>query len=156
MGYTTYFNGSFELSRKLTVSEINTLLAMCAEETPEEFEDDEDIPRSYGCPWVPYAIKNKRPVHLERGVTGPDLEVILVPINEEKVYDWDVWMGYLAEKLFVRWGVKVSGRVVWQGEDSGDSGVIFAKDNKVKLVNIHELAEFMDDNCDDLYEGDDA
>ena len=136
MGYSTYFDGSFNLSRKLTVSELDTLQTLNAwdKDNPEDAPDGP-------CDWVVDEDKEGNP-YLRHNY-------------EEKFRDWDEWTHYLA-KLFSSWGVQMNGRMAWQGEDTGDMGMIFVKDNQIRMVSISELAEFMEDNCDDLYEGDDA
>jgi hypothetical protein len=117
MGYTTYFTGAFELSRKLTVTEADTIRAFYDESDPE------GAPSS-ACVWT---------VSEE----GDAIE----SIDEEKMYDWDDWLRYITSKVLEPAGVKANGRVAWHGEDIGDSGVIFVKDNEVRLVNIDEMPE---------------
>lgn len=152
MGYSTYFNGSFKLSRKLTVSEIDTLFSLSEGEVPDDLDDT--LTPGDQCHWIPIEVlEDGRHKHLERGDPRSPLQCLLVSPNEEKMYDWDEWLSYLSGTLFKAWGVEMGGKMVWQGEDTGDSGVIFAKGNKVKFVSIDELARFMEDACgDDLYE----
>lgn len=52
----------------------------------------------------------------------------------EKFYYYTAWLEYLIEHFLAPWGYKLSGEVTWQGEDSDDSGTIYAKDNKVEAV----------------------
>jgi len=49
----------------------------------------------------------------------------------EKFYDYAEWLRYLVEHFLAPWGYTLSGDVEWQGEGSGDSGVIRVKGNKV-------------------------
>jgi hypothetical protein len=130
MGYSTYFAGQFDLSKKLTDKRIAKLAVLC-----DYGHDDmpDDTPGS-DCPWRVTA-------------DGKGLE----DAAEEKMYDWDTWLDYIVEFYLKPWGVEIEGRVSWQGEDTGDCGIIFAKGHKTKFVNIHELAEYMEDTCDDLY-----
>jgi hypothetical protein len=139
MGYTTYFTGSFELSRKLTVTEQETIRAFY-DDYDDLDENYPDLPKSPGssCVW-----------------TVSDEGDAIEPLAEEKMYHWDDWIRYICEHVLEPAGVKANGRSVWHGEDVGDSGVIFVKDNRVRLVNIEELAAFMEDACDDLYDDED-
>lgn len=120
MGYSTYFEGVFELNRKLTVSELETMstLADWGEDDPEDAPGSE-------CQWVIDEIDNQQ---------------ILRHDYEEKFNDWDEWLQYLA-KQFESWGVKMNGSVVWQGEGTGDCGMIYVNDNEVRFVPIREMPE---------------
>lgn len=51
--------------------------------------------------------------------------------GSEKFYHYVEWLKYLIENFLKPWGYKVSGLVEWEGEDSGDYGVIEATDNEV-------------------------
>ena len=132
MGYSTYFDGHFEMSQKLTVSQIDTLLELTRWDTdaPEDAPNDQS-------PWQPVEHKTKRV--LEPG--GKDLMCVLESINEEKIYRWADWLEFLIDKYFDPWGVKLNGDMIWQGEETGDSGVIFVKNNRVKFVPITEMPE---------------
>lgn len=59
----------------------------------------------------------------------------------EKFYNYVEWLKYLIIHFFERWGVKLNGRIQWQGEEIGDVGVIIVKNNeiKVKEVNLDEI-----------------
>lgn len=119
MGYSTYFTGGFKLSKKLTDKRIVALATLCdyTAEMPNDAPDSE-------CPW--------RVCSNGRG---------LEDAAEEKMYNWDTWLEYLIENYFKPWGVQLEGKVTWQGEDTGDSGVIFAKGHQVKFVSIDEMPE---------------
>jgi len=128
MGYSTYFAGSFQLSRKLTVTEQETFNAITgtgdlAEHMEGLQEKHEDlVPRSE-CPWK---------------ITGDDR---LEDVAEEKMNQWDEWLKYICANVFEPAGVKTNGRVTWHGEDTGDAGMIFVKDNEVRLVSIDDMPE---------------
>ncbi len=77
----------------------------------------------------------------------------IVPLSEEKMYQWDEWIMYICEHVLEPAGVKANGRSTWHGEDVGDSGVIFVKDNRVKFVSIEEMPE---PNWDEDDEDDEA
>lgn len=111
MGYTTDFRGAFKLDRPLNVLQVTTL-----KEFAEEPHSGPDVPGSW-CQWVP----------TEDG-TGIEWD------GTEKFYSYTEWLEYLVEHFLKPWGLVLSGSVVWHGEESGDSGVIYAKDNRVKAV----------------------
>ena len=118
MGYSTSFDGSFELSEKLAVSQLETL---------RSFRDYDNLPEGAPdaeCPWE---------------VTDDELH--LEVLGEEKMKEWAEWLTYICEHVLVPGGATLSGSVVWQGEDIGDCGVIFVKDNQVRFVGIHEMPE---------------
>jgi hypothetical protein len=128
MGYTTYFIGTIKLSRKLTVTEQETIRAFYDEESPDGAPDT-------SCVWT---------------VTEDGDELDTYP--EEKMYDWDDWLRYILDEVLEPAGVKANGRTTWQGEDIGDSGVIFVKDNEMRLVGINEMPEPDWDTPEDLEE----
>lgn len=113
MGYTTDFDGRFELSRALTVPESNEL---------KKFADDrhegEGYP-GYYCQWIPS----------EDGL-GIQWD------GNEKFYEYVEWIEYLIKHYFEKWGVKVNGVVRYQGEEIGDVGRIEIKDNVVEEIEL--------------------
>ena len=52
----------------------------------------------------------------------------------EKFYNYVPWIEYLIEHFLAPWGVRLSGRVAWQGEDNDDRGTIHVKDNHVQAI----------------------
>lgn len=54
--------------------------------------------------------------------------------GNEKFYNYVEWIEYLIEHFLGPWGYMLNGQVEWSGEENGDSGVIYIKDNKVKAV----------------------
>lgn len=135
MGYSTYFIGAFKLSKKLTVSQIETLLNITID--PYDVDEEEENWPNDRCPWRPASATRSR--DLEVG-DGPEM-CVLESVNEEKMYDWDVWLDFLMEKYFKPWGIEVTGRVYWHGEDSGDSGAIFGHGKDFECVSIEALAD---------------
>lgn len=49
----------------------------------------------------------------------------------EKLYDYVEWLDYLIANFLAPWGYKVNGAVTWEGERSLDVGVILVVDNIV-------------------------
>lgn len=112
MGYTTDFGGAFKLDRPLNVLQVTTLKEFAA----DRHDGEREVPGIW-CQWVP----------------SEDGESIEWDGNE-KFYDYTAWLVYIIEKFLKPWGLILSGSVTWHGEDPGDSGVIYAKDNRVKAV----------------------
>jgi hypothetical protein len=49
----------------------------------------------------------------------------------EKFYNYVDWIEYVIDHFLAPWGYKVNGEVIWKGEESDDIGMIVVKDNKV-------------------------
>lgn len=117
MGYSTYFDGVFELNRRLTASELETMRNLTDySNKPDDTPDSE-------CQWIIDEVGDTQ---------------ILRHDYEEKFYNWDEWLTYLT-RLFDGWGVKMGGSVVFQGEDTGDCGLIVVEDNKARFFNVRDL-----------------
>lgn len=54
--------------------------------------------------------------------------------GNENFYDYTEWLKYIVEHFLEPWGRKINGEVHWQGKDSRDSGIIYAKDNMIEAV----------------------
>jgi hypothetical protein len=74
--------------------------------------------------------------------------------GSEKFYNYVEWIEYLINTFLKPWGYKVNGSVVWQGEDTGDVGVIEVKDNVVTkhegVVSVPEAIESPVDVAEDV------
>lgn len=57
----------------------------------------------------------------------------LVWDENEKFYNYVVWMKYLIENIFKKWGIVLNGSVNWSGEDSDDLGQLIVTDNVVTI-----------------------
>lgn len=64
----------------------------------------------------------------------PDGTTHLVWDECEKFYNYVEWAQYLQSQILSRWGVTMSGRVYWYGEDREDFGVIIAEDGNVRAI----------------------
>ena len=49
----------------------------------------------------------------------------------EKFYNYIEWLEYLIKHFFAPWGIKLNGKIRWNGEDSYDVGLITVKNNLV-------------------------
>lgn len=111
MGYTTKFQGSVQLDRKLTLKEAKFFLGMMyneemtVEQMVENYDISSKLQRSY-LQWAP----------------GEDLQSF-VWNQEEKFYEYVEWLQFVVDRL-KEIDVGVSGQITWSGEDTGDTGVI--------------------------------
>ena len=116
MGYTTEFTGCIELSRPLTIAEAKTLLEINEDPSKAQIPAERDIDGYMQ--WVPTEDLGR-----------------IVWDQGEKFYDYTKWMTWLCGWLAER-GIKANGEIAWQGEELGDTGIIYAKDNQVAIVNV--------------------
>lgn len=54
--------------------------------------------------------------------------------GNEKFYCYVEWLRYLIDSFIAPWGYKLNGEVSWSGEEAGDIGIIYVKDNEVQGV----------------------
>lgn len=47
----------------------------------------------------------------------------------EKFYNYVEWLQYLITNFFEVWGIKLNGEITWEGEESGDLGLMEVTDN---------------------------
>lgn len=161
MGYTTDFKGSFELSRPLApehdaylkqFSETRRMMrneslvaqmpdpvreavglevgpqgayfvgapGFAGQDRTEDIVDYNEPPRDQPglwCQWVPN-----------------DEGTAIVWNEAEKFYNYVEWLEYLVKNFLSRWGYQLNGKVIWQGEETSDSGVIYVKNNQIKAI----------------------
>lgn len=88
----------------------------------------------------------------------PGLWCQWIPTNEgeniewdgnEKFYDYIEWIKYLNENFLKPWKIVLSGMVSWQGESTGDIGVIVAKDGEIRVKEINPSSIKFED-CDPI------
>ena len=168
MGYTTDFEGRFNLDRELDeetfqlLSKLNDTRRMKRDVGPEygvegEFyvegkgfkgQDHEDnvvnssappaTQPGLWCQWMPTA--DKLGIEWDGG---------------EKFYEYVEWIAYLIEKILKPKGYVLNGTVEWQGEESGDVGRICITDNEVttqegRIVWENETTTETDEDLADL------
>lgn len=143
MGYTTEFEGRFDLNKKLDddtfdflakLSDTRRMKRSFKEESygiEGEFyvEDDEEnvtdpntppsTQPSLWCDWAPT-------------VDGKGIEWN----QAEKFYNYVEWLKYLIERVLKEKGYILNGTVKYQGEDEEDKGFIVVEDNIVDMVKI--------------------
>lgn len=126
MGYTTEFDGRFDLDKLPTAEAIVRINQIW--DDPDTAEDN---PGSY-CQWrlTPDCM------HLEWD-------------RNEKFYNYVEWLQYLMDNVLTPIGVSVSGTVSFSGERSDDVGVVTIQDGKAVALtreliadNLEELKKF--------------
>lgn len=151
MGYTTYFEGKFELNKKLK-DEDKTFLTKLAEtrrmarKTGAEYgvegefyvDGSGSFGQDYNDQTAPVIDCNRPPK------TQPGLWLQWVPTEDgmgiewdggEKFYDYVEWIEYLIENILAPRGYILNGQVKWYGEENEDMGIIDIKNNVVtKLI----------------------
>ena len=115
MGYTTKFEGQFQLDRPLD-PETAALL--------RELYDDkmDNLPsyRSSCCQWV-----------LTLSLDGIRWD------GGENFYDYEGWLDYIVENVLTPRGYTLTGQVQWQGEETKDQGIL-------SVINGNVIAEKID------------
>jgi len=144
MGYTTDFDGSFQINKPLSekMKEFLTNFAetrRMARKQPDKFgiqgEFFVDGTGTAGQGSMPDVIDHNKPPS-----TQPGLWCQWVPNEDgteivwdggEKFYYYTEWLVYLIHKILAPNGYVLNGSVTWQGEGTGDVGEITIKKNKV-------------------------
>lgn len=111
MGHTTNFTGEFKLSRELTFKEAKIINDFAEERHGGNLDVYAGFP-GFWCRWI---------------TDGDNLYWD----GSEKFYDYTEWLDYLIKNFFKPWGVVLSGKVHWSGEEPTDVGVIEIVDNVV-------------------------
>ena len=111
MGYTTKFNGQFNLSRSLTITEAKSLMDMV--------DDADKVQAALGVrtylQWVPTETLDA--IVWDGGETFSDYEELLAAL-----------LGWLGER-----GVRVNGTVFWSGEDVTDNGELIVENSVLRI-----------------------
>lgn len=161
MGYTTDFNGKIELDRPLTDVQRMYLRDFSrtrrVKRNPQLAEQREDELRiavglpigEDGCYFVgdtanfgqnggPDVVSHNCPPDGQPGLwcqwTPNESGTAIQWDQGEKFYDYVEWLGYIIEHFLKPWGYVANGEIDWEGEESGDLGTIYVKDNVVEAV----------------------
>ena len=144
MGYSTDFDGSFELNKPLT-PKMAKFLTMFNETRRMNRNVDEVFgvngeffvfgSGSFGQDHDSNIVDYNKPPTTQPGLwcqwtPSEDLNAIVWD-GGEKFYCYVEWLVYLINKILAPNGYTLNGTVTWQGEDTGDVGEIFVEDNKV-------------------------
>ena len=123
MGYTTNFEGCFDIKPNISVEHaelINTFIAnfndnVWVRKSERTIELDKDAPRNR-CGW-----------YIEGDISSIGWD------GQEKFYDYVEWLKFLIKKFFKPLDYSVFGDVEWDGEDRGDVGTITIQNNVVTV-----------------------
>lgn len=153
MGYTTEFQGSFQVDKPVDDDTLNLLVGLATTRRMKR-----SVSSDFGVEGEFYVSG--------KGFAGQDREDNIVDYNSppstqpglwcqwlideddrrtiswnggEKFYRYVEWIEYLINRVLAPRGYKVSGEVHWFGESRGDTGLIKVVDNKVMLPNKHKL-----------------
>lgn len=147
MGYTTTFDGQFNLNKKLDqethefLVKFNQTRRVKRDVDPKYGTEGEfyvDGSGDFGQAKEPNITDYNKPPS-----TQPGLWCQWVPTDEgdaiiwdggEKFYNYVEWIEYIADKILKPRGYSLSGEVRWTGEEFGDAGIIKIIDNKVKTL----------------------
>lgn len=146
MGYTTDFEGKFELNKKLN-KKLHTFLTKFSEtrRMARNVDPKYGVEGEFYVDGIGYAgqddddtiIDNNRPPK-----TQPGLWCQWIPSEcgkyiewdgGEKFYDYIQWLQYIVDNFLKPNGYKLNGEVKWFGEDREDTGIIIVKNNKISV-----------------------
>ena len=117
MGYSVYYNGEIDISPELSDEHATLLDEALTKSNPALLgitaEDGQGL--YHGCDWQ---------------LSGGRLSV-----EGESRGEQDEWLRLLIVRFFQPNGYTLSGEVSWEGDQSGDTGVIHLDDNRVESVN---------------------
>src|ERR1022692_4164722 len=160
MGYTTYFTGQFDLDKPLTIahsvylrqfSETRRMKRdpVIALSMPDLARDAVGLPIGVDGGYFVGNQENSGQIHGKSVVEynsppkgQPGLWCQWIPNSDDRaiVHDggekfsyYTEWLEYLIDHFIKPWGYKLNGMVEWSGEDSGDLGRIYVKDNVVTV-----------------------
>lgn len=162
MGYTTYFNGELSITPALSPEQVaylqkfSTTRRMKRDATKAEKLKD-DLRMAVG---LPIGVEGGYFVgaggFAGQGIDGSVIEYNSPPSGQpglwcqwtvsddgeqlmwdegEKFYCYDAWLVYLVEHFFKPWGCELEGEIIWDGENSDDKGVIYAKGFQVEAIS---------------------
>lgn len=145
MGYTTDFDGTLKLNKKLSEEDHKFLTKLAgtrrmAREVDAKYGVEGEFyvegEGTFGQDHEDNVIDHNRPPS-----TQPSLWLQWTPTEDgmgiewdggEKFYNYVEWLEYLIEKILEPRGYVLNGEVYWYGEDREDNGIIKVKDNQVK------------------------
>ena len=120
MGYSTDFDGSFDINPSLTYEQQQWLITFS-----QERHEDRDLPGIW-CQWIPKEIHENDMYKHSRSE--------LVWDGHEKFYNYVEWLQYLIDNFFNPRSMTLNGIVKWQGEHMGDRGKIVVVNNIVNTT----------------------
>ena len=121
MGYTTDFQGRFDLDKPLTEEHAEFLTDNTGYYYDWRESTNKSLPPAPGayCQWVP-----------TKDLQGIEWD------GEEKFYKFIPWLQYLVTNCFEPWGYKLNGTVIWRGEEFEDMGRIEVTNNVLTVTEL--------------------
>lgn len=161
MGYTTEFDGRFDLNPALTPAQVQYLdkfsrtrrmkrYSSIIEEMPDPIREAVGLPiGTDGEYFVGSEVSMGQDCDIPSIVNygwdapsgQPGLWCQWIPSQDgkslewdgnEKFYDYVEWLEYIIKHFLVRWSVRANGCVTYCGEESSDTGIITVVNNTVK------------------------
>jgi hypothetical protein len=146
MGYTTEFNGKFNLNKKLDkeTHEFLTKLAS-TRRMKRKLPPEYGIEGEFYVDGAGYAGQDREDSIVDYNKppsTQPGLWCQWIPTHDGTAIEWDGgekfyhyvdWIKYIIDKVLAPRGYSLSGVVDWRGEDWSDTGTIVVRDNKVGI-----------------------
>ena len=118
MGYTTSFQGKFEISPPLSDEQQNSLINFAEERHGGNIKEFDGFPGMY-CQWIPTTVST------------------LAWDEGEKFYNYIEWLQHLVKNFFKPWGKSLNGIVTWGGEDGFDVGRIEIVNNLITIKKLN-------------------
>lgn len=159
IGYTTDFEGRFNLDKPLTEAHKAYLVAFASTrhmqrdgavyKLPDPLREAVNLPAGpngeyyvAGTDGFDFGSTKNASIldHNSPPRSQPGLWCQWVPSEDGKGIEWDggekfyaytEWLKYIVDNFLKPWGYKLNGTVKWEGEESGDIGKIVVKDNAV-------------------------
>jgi hypothetical protein len=124
MGYTTSFEGRFELDR-LPHAEVIVQINALSGADGRELKNG--APDAY-CPWE--LTKDCRGIEWDGG---------------EKAYRYIEWLQYIIDHVLKPAGVGIGGTVSYSGEDVTDAGIIAIEGGQVKQTELADVGDELEE-----------
>jgi hypothetical protein len=177
MGYSTDFNGAFDITTPLSPEQIKFI---------QMFSDTRRMQRNVSsiksldtkneeCIQLLTSLNIDLKFYCGNGFAGQDRDSSITDYNSsgifpslwcgwtvnnegtlviwnesEKFYEYVDWIKFLIDHFFKPWGKTLNGKMEWCGEDRKDRGQIVIKDNKV-TVKVAKVT-WVDEDDEDDYE----
>jgi hypothetical protein len=159
MGYTTQFDGQFNLSKPLTDEQSTYLHTFSGTRRMKrnsdilmtQYNGQHGLNGNYGIDGEFFCFDDGNYGQSETSnivnynhppSTQPSLWCQWIPTEDnmgiewdgnEKFYCYDEWLAYIIDNFLKPWGITLSGEVEFQGEENDDTGKIIVVDNVVSI-----------------------
>ncbi len=155
MGYTTEFKGRFKFNKPLDSETLTFLTKLAntrrmARNLPPEYGTEGEFYVDGGG----FAGQDREPSVIDFNrppSTQPSLWLQWEPTQDGKYLEWNgaekfysyvEWLEYLIEKVLAPKGYSISGRVMYQGEDDTDAGMIEVRQNRVHVQSLDSYVTY--------------